>query len=183
MKEPSLFKVIKEDLIRLHFPSPEDNERGNINILKALNPRFLPVIIIRVSAYFYKTPILRIFAHILTWLNVFIFGIESTPRCKIGPGLVIPHSSGIVIGATVIGKNVTIFQGVTLGAQVADMSFNLKTRPQIGDNVVVGAGSKVLGNINIGNNVVIGANSVVLEDIPASVVIAGIPAKIIRKVI
>jgi serine O-acetyltransferase len=182
MMDGSLFKVLKEDLIRLHCPSPGDVERGKVNVLKILSPRFLPVLILRVSSYLYKIPALRIISHVFTWLNVVVFGLESTPRCKIGSGLVIPHSSGIVIGAKAIGRNVTIFQGVTLGARVLDMSFKPETRPKIGDNVVIGAGSKVLGNVDVGDYVVIGANSVVLEDIPDSVVVGGVPAKIINEV-
>mgnify|MGYP000571883746 CR=1 FL=1 len=182
MNDSKLLKTLNQDLIRLYYPLAEDIKLRRVSFLKALNPRFLPVIIIRLSAAFYKLSILRFFAYILTWLNVFIFGIESTPRCKIGPGLVIPHSSGTVIGASVIGKNVTIFQGVTLGAQEADMYFDPKTRPEIGNNVIIGAGSKILGKVYVGDNVVIGANSVVLEDVPANVVIAGIPAKIIKNV-
>ena len=76
MKELSLLKILNQDLIRLNHPSVEDNEGGNISFLKALNPRFIPLIIIRVSASLYKKPMLRIFAHILTWLNIIIFGIE-----------------------------------------------------------------------------------------------------------
>jgi len=182
MNDRNLLNTLKQDLIRLYYPLVENTKTRRVGCLKALNPRFLPVIIIRLSAEFYKLKIFRLFAHILTWLNVFIFGIESTPRCKIGPGLLIPHSSGTVIGASIIGKNVTIFQGVTLGAQEADMYFNSKTRPEIGNNVIIGAGSKILGKVKVGDNVVIGANSVVLEDVPANVVIAGIPAKIIKKV-
>ena len=92
--------------------------------------------------------------------------------------LVLPHSSGIVIGATSIGNNVTIFQGVTLGAQEADMSYDLDTRPSVGNGVTIGSGAKILGNVKIGNDVVIGANSVVLKDVNNSEVVGGIQQKL-----
>lgn len=181
MREPSLFSLLKADFNRVCALSKESHKQNYTKIFKVFNPRFFPVIIIRFSYYLYKKPLLRIFSHLLTWINVCLFGIESTPKCKIGPGLVIPHSYGIVIGASIIGKNFTIFQGVTLGAVVADMSFNKNTRPRIGDNVTLGAGSKVIGNITVGKNVVVGANSVVLKNVPSSVVMVGIPAKVVKK--
>ena len=181
MKKLSIFKILNLDLQRLFNPSGDINGSNKVNVLKAFHPRFAPVILIRLSYFFYQISLFRIFSHLLTWLNIFIFGIESTPRCKIGSGLVIPHSSGIVLGALSIGKNATIFQGVTLGAQVADMYYDPKTRPKIGNNVTIGSGAKILGAVSVGNNVVIGANSVVLHDIPDSRMVAGVPAKIITK--
>jgi serine O-acetyltransferase len=94
--------------------------------------------------------------------------------------LYIPHPVGTVIGATKIGHNATILQGVTLGAKEIDISYLPANRPTIGDNVTIGAGAKVLGGINIGDNVTIGANAVVTKSLPDNVVAAGVPAKIIR---
>jgi serine O-acetyltransferase len=82
-----------------------------------------------------------------------------------------------VIGASKIGRNVTIFQGVTLGAKEMDMGFDPTLRPEIGDYVVVGAGAKVLGGISLGDNVRIGANSVLLRSVPANATVAGVPAR------
>ena len=76
----------------------------------------------------------------------------------IGPGIFFPHTSGTVIGASKIGRGVTIFQGVTLGARQIDMKYDLALRPELGDFVVVGAGAKVLGGITLGDNVRVGAN-------------------------
>jgi serine O-acetyltransferase len=114
---------------------------------------------------------------LLTYLNLVLFGIEVTPRCEIGPGIFFPHTSGIVIGASRLGCNVTVYQGATLGAKELDMSFDLGRRPTVGDNVVIGSGSKILGGIRIGNNVVVGANAVVLRSIESNATAVGIPAR------
>lgn len=91
-------------------------------------------------------------------------GIEIHPAATIGKNLFIDHGMGVVIGeTTIIGDNVTLFHGVTLGGLSKE---KVKRHPTIGDNVVIGAGAKLLGNITIGNNVKIGANVVVRESIP-----------------
>lgn len=89
----------------------------------------------------------------------------------------IPHSVGVVIGAAQIGKNFTIFQGATIGAAKLDLTFNATLRPQVGNNVTVGAGAKVLGGIMISDHVTIGANAVVLRSLDANTTAVGIPAK------
>jgi serine O-acetyltransferase len=86
-----------------------------------------------------------------------------------------------VIGAWRIGSNVSIFQGVTLGAKELDMGFDCKLRPEVGDNVVLGAGSKILGGIRIGDNVTVGANSVVVDSVDAGSTVVGIPARSVSK--
>lgn len=107
-------------------------------------------------------------------------GIEIHPACKIGKNLFIDHGMGVVIGSTtIIGDNCLIYHGVTLGS-VLPTKNDQKRHPTIGDNVLIGSGSKVLGNIKIGNNVKIGANSVVLEDIPNNLTVVGVKAKIIK---
>ena len=106
-------------------------------------------------------------------------GIEIHPGAKIGRGLFIDHGMGIVIGETAeIGENVTIYHGVTLGGTG---TMKGKRHPTIGDNVLIGAGAKVLGPVNVGNGAKIGANSVVLQDIPMNATAVGIPAKISMK--
>ena len=140
------------------------------------HPRFLPIVLYRFSraALLGGIPAL---AHLLSYLNQIIFGIEISPRCAIGPGIFFPHTSGTVIGASKIGCGVTIFQGVTLGARQIDMSYDLSLRPELGDYVVVGAGAKVLGGICLGDNVKVGANSVLLRSVSANATVAGIPAR------
>ncbi len=108
-----------------------------------------------------------------------ITGIEIHPGATIGKGLMIDHGMGVVIGETaVIGDNCTIYQGVTLGGTGKDTG---KRHPTLGNNVMVGAGAKVLGPFYIGDNTKIAANAVVLEEMPDNCTAVGIPAKIVRR--
>ncbi|MBE6595994.1 MAG: serine O-acetyltransferase [Ruminococcaceae bacterium] len=108
----------------------------------------------------------------------FLTGIEIHPGATIGRGLVIDHGSGVVIGETAeIGDNCTLYQGVTLGGTGKDTG---KRHPTLGDNVMVGAGAKVLGPLNIGDNAKIAAGAVVLHEIPADSTAVGIPARVVR---
>ncbi len=116
---------------------------------------------------------------ILSHFGRFLTGIEIHPGAKIGPGLFIDHGMGVVIGETAeIGENVTLYQGVTLGGTGKEKG---KRHPTLGDNVVVGTGTKILGPITVGNNVKIGANSVVLKSIPDNATVVGVPGRITRK--
>lgn len=145
-----------------------------------LHHRFLPIVLCRVSraAMRGRIPVLP---QLLTYLNIVLFGLEVSPRCEIGPGIFFPHPSGTVIGAWRIGSNVSVFQGVTLGAKELDMGFDCQLRPEVGDNVVLGAGSKILGGIRIGDNVTVGANSVVVDSVDAGSTVVGIPARRVPK--
>ena len=106
-------------------------------------------------------------------------GIEIHPGAKIGKGLFIDHGSGVVIGETAeIGDNCTIYQGATLGGTGKDSG---KRHPTLGDNVMVGAGAKVLGPFRVGNNSKIAANAVVLNEVPDNSTAVGIPAKVTRR--
>ncbi len=105
-------------------------------------------------------------------------GIEIHPAAKIGSGFFIDHGVGVVIGETTeIGDNCVIYQGVTLGGTGKDTG---KRHPTLGNNVMVGAGAKVLGPVKIGDNVKIAAGAVVLTDIPADCTAVGVPARIAR---
>ncbi|MBP3375861.1 MAG: serine O-acetyltransferase [Clostridia bacterium] len=109
----------------------------------------------------------------------FFTGIEIHPGATIGKGLVIDHGTGVVIGETTeIGDNCTLYQGVTLGGTGKDVG---KRHPTLGNNVLVGAGAKVLGPIVIDSNSKIAANAVVLKDIPENSTAVGIPARIARQ--
>jgi serine O-acetyltransferase len=147
---------------------------------RLLHHRFLPIVLCRGSraAMLAGIPLLP---ELLTYLNLGLFGLEVAPRCEIGPGIFFPHPSGTVIGAWRIGSNVTIFQGVTLGSKELDMGFDFRQRPDIGDNVVLGAGAKILGGIHIGNQVTVGANSVVVNSVEAGSTVVGIPARRVSK--
>ena len=106
-------------------------------------------------------------------------GIEIHPGATIGEGLFIDHGMGVVIGETTeIGDNCTLYQGVTLGGTGKDVG---KRHPTLGNNVMVGAGAKILGPINICDNCKVAANAVVLKDIPENSTAVGIPAKIVRR--
>ena len=118
-------------------------------------------------------------ARLLSQFSRFLTGIEIHPGATIGKRLFIDHGMGIVIGETaIIGDNCTIYHGVTLGGTGKERK---KRHPTLKNNVVVGCGSKVLGNITLGNNVKVGANAVVLKDVPDNKVVVGVPAKIVEK--
>ena len=118
-------------------------------------------------------------ARAVSQLAKFITGIEIHPGAKIGKGLVIDHGTGVVIGETAeIGDNCTLYQGVTLGGTGKDTG---KRHPTLGNNVMIGAGAKVLGPFRIGDNAKIAAGAVVLEEIPANATAVGIPARVVRR--
>ncbi len=104
-------------------------------------------------------------------------GIDIQPGARIGRGFFIDHGTGVVIGGTaIVGDNVTLHQGVTLGGT---SSMRTKRHPTLGNNVSVGAGAAVLGDITIGDNVKIGANSVVVKDVPPNSTVVGIPGRVV----
>jgi serine O-acetyltransferase len=111
------------------------------------------------------------------WVKI-ITNIEIHPAAKIGKRCFIDHGSGVVIGeTTIIGNDVVIYQGVTLGGVSTKKE---KRHPTLGNNIVVGAGAKILGNITIGDYVQVGANSVVLKDVPSRSTVVGIPGRIAK---
>lgn len=119
-----------------------------------------------------------VLARLISQITRFFTGIEIHPGAQIGRRLFIDHGMGVVIGETCrIGDNVTIYQGVTLGGTGKEKG---KRHPDIGDNVLIAAGAKVLGNITINSNVNIGANSVVLNSVPSYSTVVGIPGHIVK---
>jgi serine O-acetyltransferase len=109
---------------------------------------------------------------ILSRLNLTLHGFDVPAVVKIGPGLYVPHPVGTVIMAQEIGANVTLVSNITIGMR------NVPIFPRIGDNVYIGAGARILGNLDIGDNVNIGANAVVLIDVPSGATAVGVPAKV-----
>lgn len=102
-------------------------------------------------------------------------GIEIHPGAQIGKGFFIDHGNGVIIGETaIIGDNVTLYQGVTLGGTGKEHG---KRHPTVGDNVMISAGAKVLGSFTIGENSKIGAGSVVLEEVPPNSTVVGVPGR------
>lgn len=148
--------------------------------LGLLSPRFVPVLLCRLAHCLYRLK-LGPFAKLLSLLNFFMFGIEIAVRCPIGKGFFLPHTQGTVIGAWSIGENVTIFQGVTLGAKEVDFSYRESSRPTVGNGVTIGSGAKILGGITLGVGSRVGANAVVLSDVAPNSLVVGIPAKVINQ--
>lgn len=106
-------------------------------------------------------------------------GIEIHPGAQIGKGFFIDHGNGVIIGeTTIIGDNVTLYQGVTLGGTGKEQG---KRHPTIGDNVMISAGAKVLGSFKIGDNSKIGAGSVVLEEVPPGSTVVGVPGRVVKR--
>ena len=106
-------------------------------------------------------------------------GIEIHPGAQIGKGFFIDHGTGVVIGETaIIGDNVTLYQGVTLGGTGKEQG---KRHPTIGNNVMISTGAKVLGSFTIGDNCKIGAGSVVLEEVPANSTVVGVPGRVVKR--
>ncbi|MEG2021941.1 MAG: serine O-acetyltransferase EpsC, partial [Oscillospiraceae bacterium] len=140
-----------------------------------LYPGFHALVFYRVSHFLYKHNRFFLARMVSQWGRGFT-GIEIHPGATIGSGLFIDHGAGVVIGETAeIGNNVTLYHGVTLGGTGKQKG---KRHPTVEDNVLVGAGCKVLGPITIGANSRIGANSVVLACVPANATAIGIPARV-----
>ncbi len=132
----------------------------------------------RFSHWLYKVGI-PFFPRLISHLARFLTGIEIHPGAQIGRGVFIDHGMGVVIGETaIVGDYALIYQGVTLGGTGKETG---KRHPTLGENVVVGAGAKVLGNIQLGNNVRIGAGSVVLRDVPSDCTVVGVPGRLIYR--
>lgn len=136
------------------------------------------VIYHRFSHFLHKHK-LRFLARLVSQYARFMTGIEIHPGATIGKGLLIDHGSGVVIGETAeIGDDCTIYQGVTLGGTGKDTG---KRHPTLGNNVLVGAGAKILGPFKVGDNSKIAAGAVVLSEIPPNCTAVGVPARVVRK--
>lgn len=174
----NLKNYLISDLKRFYQLSNRKIMVNGLNLwLMAFNPRFSPVVLCRISRWAYLNNN-KFLSYLTMWANVILFGIEITPRADIGEGLFFPHTNGIVLGAGRIGKNVTIYQNVTVGARILDMHYDLSLRPIIEDDVVIASGAKVIGSVTLGYNCRIGANAVVLKDVPPQMVAIGVPATI-----
>jgi len=117
-----------------------------------------------------------VLARFVSHVARFLTGIEIHPAAQLGPGLFIDHGMGVVIGETAeVGENVTLLQGVTLGGTSLKRE---KRHPTLGDNVVVGAGAKIIGGFKIGDGSRIGAGSVVVREVPTNSVVVGVPGRV-----
>lgn len=168
-----MLKNLKYDIDNILKNDPAAKSRLEVLLLY---PSIHAVMLYKIANKLFK---IRLFflARLISQINRFITGIEIHPGAKIGKGLFIDHGMGVVIGETAeIGDNVTIYHGVTLGGTGKEKG---KRHPTIGSNVVIGAGSKILGPVYVGSGAKIGANAVVLKDVPANATAIGIPAKLI----
>ncbi len=159
------------DVIVERDPAP----RSRLEII--LNyPGLHAIWIHRIAHFFYKKDFFLI-ARMISHFARTITQVEIHPGAQLGPGLFIDHGAGVVIGETAeIGRNVTIYQGVTLGGSGKEKG---KRHPTLGDNVVVSSGAKVLGSFTVGANSKIGAGSVVLKAVPENCTVVGIPGRVI----
>lgn len=174
-KKTSFFASVKEDVQSIRERDPA--ARSNFEVLM-LYSGLHAVIWYRIAHRLYQ----KKHFFLARWISQHArhtTGIEIHPGATIGKGLFIDHGSGVVIGETAeIGDYCTIYHGVTLGGTGKDVG---KRHPTLLNNVLVGAGAKILGPLTIGNNVRVAAGSVVLENIPDNCTAVGIPAKVVRK--
>lgn len=163
-----LFNALKELYKDAQNIKEKDPASKNILEVIILYPGFHILVFHRIAHFLYNHRLLFL-ARLVSQIGRFFTGIEIHPGAKIGKRLFIDHGIGIVIGETaIVGNNCTIYHNSTLGGTGKD---KYKRHPDLGNNVMVGAGAKVLGPIKIGNNVKIGANSTVLKDIPDNVTV------------
>ncbi len=167
----SFFKFIGEDLNSALDRDPAAKSKIDVILFYS---GFHAVFFYRFSNIFWKFK-LKFFARFLSFLSKIFTGIEIHPGATIGKRFFIDHGLGVVIGETAeIGNNVTLYQGVTLGGTSLESG---KRHPTLGNNVIIGAGAKVLGDINLGDGVRVGSNAVVINDVLPNVTVVGIPAK------
>lgn len=169
-----MFYKIKKDIEYIMENDPAARTKLEVFLLyPSIHARLAHMI----SHFLYKKNLLFL-ARLISQRARFLTGIEIHPGATLGAGILIDHGMGVVIGETAeLGDRITIYQGTTLGGTGKEKG---KRHPTVGDNVVIGAGSKVLGNIKIGSNSKIGANSVVLDDVPEGATVVGIPGKVVK---
>ncbi len=170
-----MFRTFKADIDAIFDRDPAANNLLEVILTySGLHALFFH----RFSHFLYKRGLIT-FPRIISQLARFLTGIEIHPGAEIGKGFFIDHGMGVVIGETAeIGDNVTLFQGVTLGGTGKEKG---KRHPTIGDNVIIGAGAKVLGSMKIGDNVKVGAGSVVLKEVEANATVVGVPGRVVAQ--
>jgi serine O-acetyltransferase len=170
-----MFDTLKRDMQTIMERDPAC--RGPLEIVTCY-PGFHVLLFHRVAHWMWRHR-MKLLARMVSHKARFLTGIEIHPGATIGPGFFIDHGMGVVIGETAeIGKNVTIYHGVTLGGTSWRKE---KRHPTIGDNVVIGAGAKILGPFTVGANSKIGAGSVVVNEVPPDSVVVGVPGRVTYK--
>lgn len=168
---------VKEDIKVIY-----ENDPAAKNIFEVIlcYPGLHALVAHRFAHHLYKWNI-PLIPRIISYITRIITGIEIHPGAKIGRRCFIDHGEGIVIGeTTVVGNDVLIYQQVTLGGTGKESG---KRHPTIGNNVILGAGAKVLGNITIGDFVRIGAGSVVIDNVPENSTVVGVPGRIVHRMV
>ena len=172
---PMMFKTIKADLAIIRERDPA--ARGLLEILLCY-PGFQALSLHRLSHRLWNYH-LPLFPRLLSQITRALTGIEIHPGAKIGMGVFIDHGMGVVIGETAeIGNRCLLYQGVTLGGTGKESG---KRHPTLAENVVIGAGAKVLGAIKVGANTRVGAGSVVVRDVEANSTVVGIPGRVVHQ--
>ena len=170
-----MLKQIREDI---HAVFDRDPAAKNTIEVVLCYPGLHAIWAHRISHYLYERQYF-VLARLVSHVARFLTGIEIHPGATIGKGFFIDHGMGTVIGETTeIGRNVTVYQGVTLGGTGKEKG---KRHPTIGDNVVVATGAKILGSFTVGNNSKIGAGSVVLSEVPPHSTVVGIPGRVVYR--
>ncbi|GIG35785.1 serine acetyltransferase [Cellulomonas pakistanensis] len=169
-------RTLREDLEAAQRRDPAARSRVEVALAY---PGLHAVWVHRLAHRMWREPALRLPARLLSQLSRAATGVEIHPGATIGRRLFIDHGMGVVVGETaVVGDDVVLFHGATLGGKTMKRG---KRHPTVGNDVVVGAGAKVLGPVWIGDGAQVGANAVVLKDVPAGAVAVGVPATIRRR--
>ncbi len=169
-----LFKRIKSDIASVRERDPAATSTAEIMFLY---PGLKAVRMHRTANWFYRHG-MHFTARWISQRCSHKTGIEIHPAAQIGENFFIDHGTGVVIGeTTIIGDNVTLYQGVTLGGTGKETG---KRHPTLGNNIMVGTGAKILGSVTIGDNTKIAAGAVVLQDIPPNSTAVGVPARVVR---
>lgn len=169
-----LIKYVKEEIQIIRERDPAI--KSTLEVF--LYPSFKAVLRYRIAHYLF----IKKHYFLARWYSqrtVHKTGIEIHPGATIGKGLFIDHGNGVIIGETaIIGDNVTLYQGVTLGGTGKEHG---KRHPTIGDNVMISAGAKILGSFTVGENSKIGAGSVVLSEVPPNSTVVGVPGRVVKR--
>lgn len=169
-----VFRHISEDLEMYLKLDPAAESKLHVFFFY---PAFQGLMMYRFANFFYRWKV-KFLAYLLHYLMRVLYAMDIHPAARIAPGVVIDHGIGVVIGSTAsVGRGTLIYHGVTLGTKHPCTG---KRHPDVGENVILGAGAKILGPIKVGNNAIVGANAVVVRDVPENAVVVGVPARLVK---
>lgn len=179
-----MFKFLKEEIDGMMERDPAARSRLEVVLCY---PGFHAIVFHRIGHPLWNRG-WKVLARWISQVGRFMTGIEIHPAARIGTGFFVDHGMGVVVGETsVIGDNVTLYHGVTLGGVApsvdSDSQREQKRHPTLGDNVIVGSGAQILGPISVGHGARVGANAVVTKDVECCVTMVGIPARQVAKVV